>query len=521
MSRMIPLCLAVATSLLMGLTPEGRAEETATPPESAAPVREVLPPSVAGSWYPAEAVELKAMLAGFLAQAKALPEGEAIRALIVPHAGYPYSGATAAEAFKQVENRSFRRVVIVGPGHRLNQPGLVLPGVSHLATPLGEIAVDRAAVARLSASPLAMEQSRAFRGEHSLEMQLPFLQQVLKPGWQVVPILLGAMEADLLTMVAELVRPLLDAETLLVVSGDFTHYGPQYDYQPFALDEQTENRLRELDMGAWRRIVEHDAPGFAAYRQRTGITACAYRPVMLLLQLLDKESTVQLARYETSGARTGNFTNSVSYLAGVIRDRQPLSNPSETGALPDEQMRLLLQLARKALHQGVGGGGQGVNADQLVTGMALPESLHRRSGAFVTLKEKGELRGCIGHILPTQPLYRAVVENALNAALRDRRFHPVQSGELPLLELEVSVLSPLRPIPGPEAFEVGKHGVVLSKQGRQAVFLPEVAVEQGWTREETLSQLALKAGLPRDGWKTGASFQVFTSQSLSAPFQGE
>jgi AmmeMemoRadiSam system protein A len=148
----------------------------------------------------------------------------------------------------------------------------------------------------------------------------------------------------------------------------------------------------------------------------------------------------------------------------------------------------------------------------------LPERLQAPSGAFVTLKRDGRLRGCIGYIQPKKPLYQAVLENGANAAVNDRRFWPVASGELSGLEVEVSVLTPPEPIASYEDFRVGEQGIILRKDGRRAVFLPEVAAEQGWTREETLSHLAQKAGLGPDGWREGASFEVFTSRKYVAPY---
>jgi len=149
---------------------------------------------------------------------------------------------------------------------------------------------------------------------------------------------------------------------------------------------------------------------------------------------------------------------------------------------------------------------------------SLPSHLNEPSGAFVTLKRDGHLRGCVGYISPRKPLVEAVLENGVNAARNDRRFRPVSADELGDLEVEVSVLSPPRPIDSYDEFVVGEHGVILHKGGRQAVFLPEVAGEQGWTREDTLSHLARKAGLIGDGWREGASFEVFTSTKYAAPY---
>lgn len=145
----------------------------------------------------------------------------------------------------------------------------------------------------------------------------------------------------------------------------------------------------------------------------------------------------------------------------------------------------------------------------------ITPKLKAYTATFVTLKIHGELRGCIGSLAPVEPLYLSVHHNAVNAARHDPRFSPVQSVELPDITTDVSILSPIRDIPNPDAFKLGQHGIILGKGMARAVFLPEVATEQGWTKEETLAYLSQKAGLDTDAWRTGAQFQVFESVVLS------
>ncbi|MBF0610594.1 MAG: AmmeMemoRadiSam system protein A [Magnetococcales bacterium] len=194
-----------------------------------------------------------------------------------------------------------------------------------------------------------------------------------------------------------------------------------------------------------------------------------------------------------------------------------LALAQESVEVSSQEFSLLLAVARHALTQGVVHQQQ-VDADQVADQFNLPASLRRPAGSFVTLKKNGQLRGCIGTILPKQPLHQAVVNNALLAALRDSRFSPVEAHELASLEVEVSVLSPLQEVAEPEAFQPGIHGVVMSKAGHQAVYLPEVAVEQGWNREQTLSHLSVKAGLSPDSWQSGSQFFLFTSQHAGEHF---
>jgi AmmeMemoRadiSam system protein A len=327
---------------------------------------------------------------------------------------------------------------------------------------------------------------------------------------------------------ADLLRPLADADTLVVVSSDFTHYGQRFAYQPFPLGKDTPAQIQALDDGAIERILAKDAAGLLTYQKETGITVCGFRPMAVLLRMLGPGARVERVAYTTSGALGGDYAQSVSYAALVVTDLRPLSadavapgfaQPPVADGLDQNDLRLLHRLAILAVEDAVLG--QSPARMELVrrTLDGLPADLRAPAGAFVTLKTGGNLRGCIGTIEPREPLYQAVLDNGDNAARHDPRFRPVQASELPRLEVEVSVLTPTRPIATWEEFQVGVHGIILSKGGLRAVFLPEVAVEQGWTREEALSHLARKAGLPADAWREGASFAVFTSTKLGAPYQ--
>ena len=480
--------------------------------------------AVAGSWYPGKPEQLAAYIDGLLAEAKTSSNPQAsapIRALVLPHAGYQYSGATAAVGIKRVLGKKYSRVVVLGPAHKKMFAGLSIPDASHYETPLGLVPIDQKAVNNLLKLPTFNMIPGAHNREHSIEMELPLLQQALQPGWQLVPILVGRLDEAGFAEVAEQIRPLLDADTLLVVSGDFTHYGDNFDYKPFANDEHIADNLKGLDMGALQLIVAGDAAGFIKYRNKTGITACGFGPLAILANLLPAKANVELLQYATSGQLTGDFKNSVSYLTVAVTANGPFSggNGVFEQELSKSEMLLLHKMAKKALALAVEKGPAAVSADAIAAEYNIPATFRRPSGAFVTLKKEGDLRGCIGFIKPIKPLYQAVVENAVNAALRDHRFRAVGVAELPELEVEVSVLSKMHPVDSYKEFEVGRHGVVLSKDGRGAVFLPEVATEQGWSREETLSYLARKAGLPADAWKQDASFELFTSQKFSLPYR--
>ncbi|MBF0143765.1 MAG: AmmeMemoRadiSam system protein B [Magnetococcales bacterium] len=514
---------------------------------------------VAGSWYPGDPTELQALVDRLLTAADSAPattsagvsgvvsgeisgamtasgsfEVEAnaagsspagevapgeIRAILVPHAGYQYSGEVAASAVRLLRGRSYRRVVVIGPAHTRPFSGLAVATENRWGTPLGEIPLDREALAALQRDELVQAVPRAFAREHSIDMTLPLLQRALAPGFRLVPVLVGDLDPQGFARAAEVIRPLLDEGTLLVISGDFTHYGPDHGYLPFPPDQGLMARIRELDRGAFEKIRARDPGGLLEYRLRTGITACAFGPAMILTHLLDAESVTTLLRHETSGEFLRVGQNSVSYLAAAFSRPEPFDRVLTPSPVSQADLELLHRMAQHVLRLAVERGPGAVDAEAVARQFSLPERLRRPSGAFVTLERQGRLRGCIGHIEPVEPLFEAVIDNAVSAALEDHRFPPVTAAELPQLEVVVSILSPLAPIATPEAFRVGEEGIVLTRGWKRAVYLPEVAREAGWTREKTLDSLAVKAGLSPGAWRQGSRLEVFTTQVYSAPMR--
>jgi AmmeMemoRadiSam system protein A/AmmeMemoRadiSam system protein B len=392
-------------------------------------------------------------------------------------------------------------------------------------TPLGRIPLDTRAISGLRESALIVADPGAHVREHAIEIELPMLQRALAPGWKLVPVLVGRLEGEDYARAAKLLRTLADEDTLVVVSSDFTHYGARFGYMPFPPNEKAPAHIRALDDGAIARILAGDGPGLLRFQAETGITVCGYRPLALLLHMLPQDARVQRVAYATSGELTGDWRSSVSYAALMVTG-SPFSAPADRSQatpaagqeLGESDLRLLHRLAVLGVEEGVLGPSAPRKAEIQDRLSALPERLRDPAGAFVTLKENGRLRGCVGYILSRKPLFQAVLENGANAAVNDMRFRPVGPAELADLQVEVSVLSAPRAIGGAEEFRVGEQGIILRKDGRQAVFLPEVALEQGWSREETLSRLARKAGLADDAWRDGAAFEVFTSAKYSAPY---
>jgi AmmeMemoRadiSam system protein B/AmmeMemoRadiSam system protein A len=466
----------------------------------------VLRSSIAGTWYPADANALNKQIEGLFQKAQVKPRSDVI-ALILPHAGYQYSGQTAAMAIKSI-GKEYKRIVIIGPSHRVPMEDILsVPRATHYQTPLGEIELDTEFISKLLKYPMFQNVSDAQEYEHSVQIQVPLLQHIQKK-FKLVPIVAGSCSQDAIIRAGSILKTLVDEGTLVVASSDFTHYGPNYAYVPFR--ENIPEQIKKLDMGAYEYIAKLDGKGFLEYRQKSGATICGYVPIAILLSMLGQGVKAELINYATSGELMGDFTNSVSYLGIVFCgawQKTPANEPQANRAeLTDKDKKELLVLARKSILYALANR-RVPEASEL--GVTVSDAMSVPRAAFVTLKKNSQLRGCIGDVLPQRPLFKSVILNAINAGFNDRRFPPVTAAECNDIKIEISALTTPSPIPSLDKIRIGIDGVVLNKDGRSALFLPQVAPEQGWGVNEMLSNLSLKAGLPVDGWKEGASFLVF------------
>ncbi len=468
----------------------------------------VRPAVHAGTWYPAEPEVLRERIEALLEQAgPAEVPGEFV-ALVGPHAGLRYSGRVAAHGYRLFRERPARRVILIGPSHYASFEGVALPApdVDAYATPLGELPLDAGALGRLRGRPGFGGPASAHDPEHSLEMHAVFLAAV-QPGVRLVPLVVGRLGGDdRVRALARTLRSILEPGDRVVVSCDFTHYGPRYGYVPFR--RRVPEGLERLMEGAVEPLLRADLPGFTRHLRETGDTICGREPVRLLLALLPEGARGVRLAWDTSGRITGDYRNSVTYV--TVAYGAPRSWAARAAPLGPGEQQEALRMARRALEIFLE---TGRVPDARALGVPDAPVWYEPRAVFVTLKRGHRLRGCIGHILPVQPLWQDLRDNAIAAAARDPRFPPVTREELDTLRIEVSVLTRPRPVPGPEGFVPGRHGVILEVGGRRAVFLPQVAVEQGWDREATLSHLARKAGLPPDAWRRpDARFQVFEAQ---------
>ncbi|MFA6291215.1 MAG: AmmeMemoRadiSam system protein B [Victivallales bacterium] len=498
-----------------------------------------------GRWYPADRAGLTKQLSELYKAAEA-EEIKDVIALIQPHAGYIYSGKTAFCGLKSL-GRNYKRIVILGPSHSVRMPDIFsIPRYDSFETPLGKVDMDVVFIDKLLAHPVFRDAPVALTNEHSVQIQVPLLQYAWqirnsksetrnsiekqpaasdpaslgnyaeasrRPGDfpKIVFIIAGQCSMGTVKEAAKLLKEQMDDDTLLLISSDFTHFGDNYGYFPFNSD--IPSKLKELDFGAYEWIRKKDADGFAKYIDKTGDTICGHVPIETLLSLLPDNANAVKSAYTTSGEVMKDYSSSVSYFSiafsGKWGERMVPEEKINAGALTAEDKNMLLSMARKTIVFYLD---KRKIPEPCYLGVVLTDGVKKERSCFVTLKEKGELRGCIGEIFPSQPLYKSVIVHAVAAAVRDPRFEPVGKSEVGKLSIEISALTPPKEVSSYRDIKIGTDGMVLKKGSRSAVFLPQVATEQGWDLEQTLGALSRKAGLPGNAWKEGASYLTFQAE---------
>jgi len=455
------------------------------------------PAAVAGMFYPASPEVLRGRVRAFLDEAGP-GDGFAPKVLIVPHAGYVYSGSTAARGYALLRPVAgqVRRVVVIGPAHRVAVRGVAIPSVDRFETPLGPVDLDRAVLDGLATEPHVVRSDHAHAAEHALEVQLPFLQEVLG-AFTLVPLVVGDATPDEVVDVLE--RVWGGPETLIVVSSDLSHYLPY-------------ETARRVDAATLAQVL---ALGPELDHQQ----ACGATPINALLHLARRRRLrPRLIAACSSGDTAGDRDRVVGYasLTFTADDRDPsaeadeegLSDPSER---PAARGQMLLAHARHA-----------IESLFRAPGAALPDApfLDEPGATFVTLRLDGELRGCIGTLEAEHPLRHDVLRNARNAALRDPRFEPLSEKELAGLSIEVSLLSTPEPLSFADEedltrqVEARRHGLVLEYGRHRSTFLPQVW-EQLPDARDFLRHLKAKAGLPPDFWSEGIRVSCYAVEKWS------
>jgi len=462
-------------------------------------------------WYPTTEPALTQKIASLDAQAQtryAAPTETGIRAIIVPHAGFEYSGAVAAAAYRLLDPTAYSRVIIVVPSHAYPFTGIALTHASAYSVANGTISLDTTAIKKLAHHEPFTYADSAFDVEHALEIQLPLLNHYLK-NFKLIPLIIGTVSDSALTDAANDLKPFITPKTLVVISSDFTHYGTRFGYTPF--NNFQSRRIKAHDNQALTYIQQTDLTAFNRFIRENNSTICGHRPLALLLELIKQDAfgTVEprIIAYAQSNPQVTNHTESVSYVAATFTTT-PLATLTKEDQLNLFEQRELLSSAKDSLTS--------LFSTKVPSELLLPFStpaLTEKRGAFVTLKtHDNHLRGCIGNIISQAPLRETIGNLVASAALHDHRFAPVTPEEINKLKLELSILTQPRRIKNLQEIKLGTHGIILHHNGASAVYLPEVATEQKWDLPTTLASLSQKAGLAENAWRDKKTwFEIFES----------
>lgn len=463
-------------------------------------------PVAAGKFYSADKQTLTGDLAGLFKNCPRTPANWNVRAIISPHAGYVFSGKIAAEAFHSIpENSVFRNIFIIGSSHVMLFDGASVYNTGDYITPLGKVVVNREIADKLKNENAVFNYPvNAHIQEHSIEVQVPFIQYYFKETPMIVPIIIGTNNESTVKKIAEALRPYFTSENLFVISSDFSHY-PSYDDAKMT-DSTTalgiESGKPATFLFTIKKNSEEGVPGLAT-------SMCGWTSGLTLLYLTEGNKNLDIKHidYNNSGdSPYGNKNEVVGYHAFAVIDKQENTEKSIsksadivfTRAEKNELFRIAENSIRTMLYE---------NKRIVPDEKNMSDNLKKQLGAFVTLKLNGALRGCIGRFISSDPLYTVVRESALSSAFEDPRFTPLTKEEFEKTEIEITVLGPLKKINDISEIVLGKHGIYIKKGMRSGTMLPQVATENHWTVEEFLGYTSRdKAGFGWTGWKDAEIF---------------
>jgi AmmeMemoRadiSam system protein B/AmmeMemoRadiSam system protein A len=420
-----------------------------------------------------------------------------ILGVVSPHAGYLYSGQTAAFVYKALKDRKKKLVVLLGPSHRYYVKGFSICDKGEWETPLGTVSIDEEFASKLkSHSKLIVNEPQAHAEEHSLEVQLPFLQKTLK-DFKIVPIVFNVEEPSMLGILVDaLSAELKNRKNWVIVASSDLYHGGNYNTAKTVTDKVDEY-IKKFD---YEGLLEYDRK----MRDSGACAACGTSAIAVLLQVMKNlgVTEVKLLASTTSGDVTGEKTGYVvgyggwAFVKNIAKDTK--SKEAESAVefnLTSRDKERLLVIARETITQYVG-------SNKTPEFKIESKILQKECGAFVTLKKKGNLRGCIGLIVADKPLYLAVRDMAIAAATQDPRFPALSPSEIDDIEIEISVLTPMQKVNSADEIEVGRDGLMIRRGYMSGLLLPQVPVEQGWDKKTFLEHTCYKAGLPRDAWKS-------------------
>lgn len=466
-------------------------------------------PVAAGLFYPAEKHLLEDQLSALFSTVRHKPaEGAAPLALILPHAGFQYSGEVAASGVALLDKaQQYKHIFLIGSSHTAFFNGASIYTLGDFSTPLGTVPVDPLATELVDQHQLFTADPKPHMQEHCLEVILPFLQYHLEEPFSIIPMVIGTNHPETCRAIASILQPYFTGKNLFIISSDFSHY-PTY------------SQAQEFDRKMASAITTNSPDKFLSTkwalekegREELATAMCGWTSALTLLYITEHKKGIgyKPIRYMNSGDQSGDTSRVVGYwsIALYQQNAQPYLH------LTLEDKSTLLTIARKAIEDELTG------RHTTEESLTLSPNIRVKAGAFVTLRRDGKLRGCIGNFSGNQPLYKTVQSMAVAAATGDYRFEPVTRSELNLLTIEISVLTPLRPIDSIDSIELGKHGIYIKRGVQSGTFLPQVAIEAGWTVEEFVGHCSRdKAGIGWDGWREGKLY-VYETISFDESTEG-
>ena len=463
-------------------------------------------PFAAGRFYPADKDTLTKNLTLLFKNCKKSPDNWTVRAIISPHAGYQFSGKTAASAFSAIpRNAVYKNIFIIGSSHVMYFNGASVYNIGDYITPLGKIIVNKEIANKLILSNKVFQfPTNAHIQEHSIENQVPFIQFYFKEKQTIVPVIIGTDDENTVKKIAEALRPWFTPENLFIISSDFSHYPPYKN--AVETDKLT---AMSIVSGSPKTFLNTLANNTSKQIPGLVTSMCGWTSGLTLLYLSEGNNKleIKLIDYSNSGdSPNAGKDEVVGYNAIVMLDKMqnemPIRGSENSFTFTKEEKKQLFAIAKSSIQSRLYN-----NNKFVIDEKSIPENLKKPMGAFVTLKIDGALRGCIGRFISSEPLYNVVQESAISSAFEDHRFSPLTKDEYKNTDIEITVLGPLKKIKNIDEIVLGKHGIYIKKDNRAGTMLPQVAIENGWTVEEFLGFTSRdKAGLGWDGWKDAEIF---------------
>ncbi len=463
-------------------------------------------PVAAGRFYPADKETLTKDISRLFEICKKTPTDRNVRAIISPHAGYIYSGSIAAAAFSVIpKNAVYKNIFIIGSSHIMYFDGASVYNSGDFITPLGKLTVNKVIANNLILNNKVFSfPTDAHIQEHSIEVQLPFIQYYFKDNPAIVPVIIGTDNENTVKSISDALKPYFTPGNLFIISSDFSHYPPYKD--AVETDKLTATSILSDNPRTFLNTLKQNS---SKHIKGLATSMCGWTSGLALLYLTEGNSNLEfkLIDYCNSGdSPTAGKDEVVGYNAIAVFEKknaaETVTESEESFSFTEEEKKQLFVIARNSIRSMIY-----ENKKFVVDEKSVPEKLKNTFGAFVTLKINGALRGCIGRFISSEPLYSVVGASAISSAFEDPRFSPLTKEEFKKTEIEITVLGPLKKINNISEIILGKHGIYIKKGFNSGTMLPQVATENRWTVEEFLGYTSRdKAGIGWEGWKNAEIF---------------